>query len=176
MYKITVRSVIDYALPVYFKNLKQTPISRLENIQYRAAKLVTGAFHYSSREKLNNELGWETIEKRSDLLSLNIFQKIHLHETRPLIRSCMPKLDFEQEHYLRSKGGYTPFKNYGSDFKKSFFSYTSSIWNNLPKDVQCKDLFDFKTYTNKELKPPRYKHFSRGNKLGNSLLTKIRVG
>ena len=56
LYKITVRSVIDYALPVYFKNLKQTQISRLENIQYRAAKLVTGAFHYSSREKLNNEL------------------------------------------------------------------------------------------------------------------------
>ena len=176
LYKITVRSVIDYALPVYFKNLKQTQISRLENIQYRAAKLVTGAFHYSSREKLNNELGWETLEKRSDLLSLNIFQKIHLHETRPLIRSCMPKLDFEQEHYLRSKGGYTPFKNYGSDFKKSFFSHTSSLWNNLPKDVQCKDLVDFKIYTNKELKPPRYKHFSRGNKLGNSLLTKIRVG
>ena len=46
----------------------------------------------------------------------------------------------------------------------------------LPKDVQCKDPVDFKIYTNKELKPPRYKHFSRGNKLGNSLLTKIRVG
>ena len=25
-------------------------------------------------------------------------------------------------------------------------------------------------------KPPRYKHFSRGNKLSNSLLTKIRIG
>ena len=85
--------------------LTLTQISRLENIQYQAAKLVTGAFHYSSREKLSNELGWETLEKRSDLLSLKIFQKIHLHETRALIRSCMPKLDFVQEHYLRSIGG-----------------------------------------------------------------------
>ena len=41
LYKITVRSVIDYALPVYLKNLKQTEISRLENIQYIAAKIVT---------------------------------------------------------------------------------------------------------------------------------------
>ena len=87
LYKITVRSVIDYALPVYFKTLKQTEMSRLENIQYRAAKIVTGAFHYSSKEKLNTELCLETIEKRAEILGLNIFQKIHLHETRPLIRN-----------------------------------------------------------------------------------------
>ena len=175
LYKITVRSVIDYALPVYLKTLKQTEIARLENIQYRAAKIVSGAFHYTSKNKLNIELGWETIEKRSDILSLNIFHKIHLYETRPLIRNCMPKLDIQREHSLRSKGGYIPFKNYGSKFKNSFFPYTSGIWNNIPKDVQCKDLTDFKDYT-KKLKPMRYKHFSRGNKLSNSLLTKIRVG
>ena len=176
LYKITVRSVIDYALPVYLKNLKQTEILRLENIQYRAAKIVTGAFHYSSRVKLNIELGWETIEKRSDLLSLNMFQKIHLNETRPLIKSCMPKLDFQREHFLRSKGGYIPYKNYGSAFKKSFFPHTCDLWNNIPKHVQSKDLTDFKEYTKHELKPTRCKHFSRGNKFSNSLLTKIRVG
>ena len=121
LYKITVRSVIDYALPVYLKTLRQTELSRLENIQYRAAKIVTGAFHYTSKDKLNIELGWETIEKRSDLLCLNIFQKIHLHETRPLIRNCMPKLDIQREHYLRSKGGYIPFKNYIVNFKNHFF-------------------------------------------------------
>ena len=33
LYKLTVRSVIDYAFPVYYKSLKQTDIGRLENIQ-----------------------------------------------------------------------------------------------------------------------------------------------
>ena len=79
LYNLTVRSVIDYALPVYCNTLKQTEISRLENLQYRAAKLVTGAFHYTNRNKLNIELGWETIKKRSDILGLNIFDKIHCH-------------------------------------------------------------------------------------------------
>ena len=176
LYKITVRSVIDYALPVYCKTLKQTELLRLEKLQYRAAKTVTGAFQFTSREKLNIELGWETIEKRSDILGLNMFQKIHLHETRPLIRKCMPKLDIDRQHELRSRGGYIPFKSYGSNHKKSFFPYFSALWNALPKNVQCKDLFDFKEYTNKELKPTKYKHFSRGNKWSNSLLTKIRVG
>ena len=150
LYKLTVRSVIDYALPVYHKNLKQTDIARLENLQYRAAKLVTGALHFTSKEKLNLELGWETIMKRGDFLGLNLFHKIHLHETRPLVRKCMPKLDFEKKHETRSKGGYIPFKNTGNKFKTSFFPHISGLWNNLPKNVQCKDKNDFKIYTKKK--------------------------
>ena len=60
--------------------------------KYRAAKLVTGALHFSSQVKLEQDLSWETISDRADFLSLCIFHKISLHETRPLIRSCMPKL------------------------------------------------------------------------------------
>ena len=48
LYKLTVRSVIDYALPVYCTTLKQTDLARLDNIQYRAAKLVTGAYHLTN--------------------------------------------------------------------------------------------------------------------------------
>ena len=176
LYKITVRSVIDYALPVYCKTLKQTEISRLENIQYRAAKVVTGTFHWTSKDKLNNELGWETIQQRADILGLNIFHKIHLHETRPLIRNCMQKLDTENKCNVRSKGGYMPYERFGDKFKNSFFPHISSLWNSLPKNELCKDLIDFKKFTNKNFKPPRYKNFSMGNKIGNSLLTKIRVG
>ena len=62
LYKLTVRSTIDFALPVYFNTLTKSELSRLENLQYRAAKLVTGTFHLTSREKLNSELGWETIK------------------------------------------------------------------------------------------------------------------
>ena len=32
LYKLTVRSVIDYALPVIYKTLKQTELARLENL------------------------------------------------------------------------------------------------------------------------------------------------
>ena len=63
LYKLTVRSVIDYALPVYCNTLKQTELSRLEYLQYRAAKLVTGTLPFTSRGKLYQELGWETLQK-----------------------------------------------------------------------------------------------------------------
>ena len=176
LYKLIVRSVVDYALPVYCNTLKQTELSRLENLQYRAAKLVTGTFQFTSRDKLNLELGWETIKNRSDNLGLKMFHKIHSHETRPLIRSCMPKPDIGNKSNLRSKGGYKPFENLGVKFKNSFFPHTTHLWTSLPQNVRTMSVSDFKEYIDKESKPPKYKHFSRGNKISNSLLTKLRVG
>ena len=97
-------------------------MARLDNLQYKAGKLVTGAFHFTGKEKLNLELGLETILQRGNFLSLNIFQKIHLQETRPLIRRCMPKLDCEKQFETRSKGGYIPFKYKNDKFNNYFFS------------------------------------------------------
>ena len=45
LYKVTVRSVIDYGLPIYYQSLRVTEKARLEQIQYRAAKIVTGVSH-----------------------------------------------------------------------------------------------------------------------------------
>ena len=144
LYKVTVRSVIDYALPLYGNNLKQTELCRLEQLQYRAAKVVTGALHLTSREQLNDELGWETIKKRIEYLGLSIFHKIHCYETRPLIRKCLTKLDIDSQHYLRSKGGYLPYPNHGNKFINSFFPFISKIWNNLPTSTQNLTLYEFK--------------------------------
>ena len=151
-------------------------MARLENLQYKAGKIVTGAYHYTSKDKLNKELCWETIKDRGDLLSLNIFHKIHWHETRPLVRTCMPKLDFERTCMTRSKGGYIPFKFKGDKFNNSFFPNTLKMWNSLPKNIQHKDVDEFKLLIKSELKPTKYKHFARGSKIGNTLLVKIRVG
>ena len=176
LYKLTVRSVVDYALPVYYNTLQLTQLARLENLQYKAGKIVTGAYHYTSKEKLNLELGWECIKARGDMLSLSIFQKIHLQESRPLIRACMPKLDLERTCNTRSKGGYIPFKFKSNNFNNSFFPNTAKMWNSLPKNIQFKELDEFKGCIKKDKKPPKYKHFARGSKFSNTLLTRIRVG
>ena len=133
-------------------------------------------FHFTNKQKLNSELGWETISQRGDLLSLSFFHKVHLHETRPLIRNCMPKVNLEALPQTRSKIGYISSKYRGAYFEKSFFPNTLKLWNSLPKNVQSRDMQDFKSEIKRKFKPPKYKHFSKGSKLGNSLLTKIRVG
>ena len=175
LYKITVRSVIDYALPIYAKNLKLSELARLDRIQYRAAKLVTGALHFTNKEKLNKDLGWESFQKRIDFLGLSLFQKIHLHQTRPLIRSCTSALDYEKKYLTRSKTGYSPYPNYGKKFKESYFPYFTGLWNNLDVKIQLLPLTDFKIKLKEELKPKKYKHFGNGSKIGNRLLTRIRL-
>ena len=47
-YKRTVRSLIDYALPINGNNLKKD-LEILERLQHRATKLVTGALHHTSK-------------------------------------------------------------------------------------------------------------------------------
>ena len=81
--------MIDYTLPIYSNNLKISNINRLEQLQYNGAKLVTGSLNYTSRIKLNEDLGWETIRERINFLGLNIFHEIHVKENRPLLLKCL---------------------------------------------------------------------------------------
>ena len=121
LYKVIVRSIIDYGLPLYFNNLKQTDIAKLNRIQYNAAKVVSGALPYTSREKLEQELGWESLQNRANYLGITLFHKIHLHETRPLIRNCMPPVLPFIDYNLRSNrnnGGYEPFSFHSVSFSK----------------------------------------------------------
>ena len=145
--------MIDYALPVYYKTLKQTEMSRLESVQYRAAKVVSGALHFTSKEKLYSELGWETINERGNLLGLNFVHKIHFHETRPLVRNCMPMLNLQDNYEIRNKDVYVPFPHKGDKFKLSYFPNTTKLWNSIPTQIQLKPLDEFKIDIKKEIKP-----------------------
>ena len=177
LYKLTVRSVIDYGLPIFYNNLRQTEVRRLSQLQYRAGKLVCGALHYTSQVKLEKELGWETIGTRSDILGLSIFHKVAINLTRPLIHKCMPQLDIFRTHITRSNGGFIPFPYTSMSFNNSFFPYHTKLWNCVPKEHRSTgDMLVFKDSLKTLYKPVKHKHYSVGSKLGNSLVTQLRVG
>ena len=90
LYKITVCSVVDYAITVYYGTLSEAGKNRVTQIQYRAAKVVSGALHFSSAKKLFIDLGWETLQDRHDFFGLTLFYKIQNSMTRPPMRQCMP--------------------------------------------------------------------------------------
>ena len=90
------------------------------------------------------------------------------------MKTCMPKVNLNTN--TRANFGYIHPKYKGAKFEKSFFRNTLKLWTNLPKNIQTKNLSEFKFEIKQRIKPPRFKHFSKGTKLGNSLLTKIRVG
>ena len=51
MYKMHVRSCIDYCLPVYGPSLSATQVNKLDQLQYRAARMATMAMKFT-RENL----------------------------------------------------------------------------------------------------------------------------
>ena len=73
LYKLIVRSALDYGLPIFYHTLNITDKERLDRIQYSAAKLVTGCLHTTSKHKLNLELGWETNGDRANYLGITLF-------------------------------------------------------------------------------------------------------
>ena len=105
-------------------------IYRLNQIQYRAGKLVTGALHYTSCSKIFLELGWEELSSRAKFLGLTVFHKIHLGITRPLVKTCMPSLRFNHNN-TRATVCYERFQQRSIEFSKSFSPYFSKLRSSL---------------------------------------------
>ena len=172
LYKLTVRSLIDYAMPVNYGNLKLTEKKRLEQIQNRAAKLVTGTLHYTSQLKLFLELGWETLQTRFDCLGLGLFHKIHLGHTRPLIKTFMSEIDSQiyntcvHIHYKR-------FPYINKQFASSFYPYFTNKLNSSHKTLKNeRDINEYKIKLKNIYRPRKYKFYYRGStKVGCSYLT-----
>ena len=177
LYKLTIRSVLEYGMIVYFHSLTQTQLARLSRVQYRAARLCTGALPYTSQLKLEQDLGWPSLAKRADFLSLTVFHKISLNLTRPLIRKCMPSTKINTKN-TRSSVPYNPFPYKHEFFSKTFFPYTTKLYNKLPHSIRKeRDILEFKSRLKQYYNYKKVKHFSRGiSKYANSLHTQLRLG
>ena len=173
LYKVCVRSTLEYGLVIYYHSLTLPQANRLSQIQYRAAKLCTGALHFTSQVKLETDLAWESIADRAKFLGLNIFHKIHCHETRPLVRNCMPQLNHGN---TRAQGTYIKPKFISVGMSNSFFPHFAQQWSCLDKSTRNSDIPDFKSKVKSFLKPKRQKHYAVGDKYANSLLCRLRVG
>ena len=179
LYKLTVRSVMEYAMVVYFNSLKQTQLRRLNQVQYRAAKLCTGALHFSSQAKLETDLSWESISDRAEFLGLSVFHKIRDFDTRPLIKKCMPPVEVKQRATRSTKLFVEhKFQRYQNvTFMNSFFPHFTKLYNKIEPSTRNLSNQDFKEKLKPIYKHKKVKHFSRGlSKWSNSLHTQLRVG
>ena len=59
----------------FYNSLSAKQKLRLDKIKYTAAKIVSGALHLTSKERLYNELGWETIQSRAQFLGVSFSTK-----------------------------------------------------------------------------------------------------
>ena len=73
LYKLTIRAVLEYGLVIYLNSLPHNQQLRLSQVQYRAARLCTGALYLTSQVKPQKDLSWQINSARVNFLSLNLF-------------------------------------------------------------------------------------------------------
>ena len=76
IYKSFVRPHLDYGDVIYDQHYNNSFHQKLESIQYNAALAITGPIRGSSREKIYQELGLESLKQRRWFRKLYYFFKI----------------------------------------------------------------------------------------------------
>ena len=170
--KMHVRASIDYAITVFGPSLNLMQIKKLDTLLYRAAKIVTGAQKFTSKDNLFTELGWENTSKRIEYLCLTQFHKIIHRETTPLIQECLPPLLNSRYPTKRTFEHYPCRKSF---FENSFFPYVIKKWDGIAMGLKGLEHNEFKIKLKEIFKPQKFKHFNCGYKYPNTLHAQLRL-
>ena len=90
MYKLFIKLHLDYGDIIYDKAYNSSSHQNLEKIQYNSALGITGAIRGISKEKLCQELGLESFEKRRWYQKLCYFYKIFNKKSPLYILNIIP--------------------------------------------------------------------------------------
>ena len=92
IYKAFVRPQLDYGDILYDQTFNLSFQEKLESIQYRACLVITGAIQGTSREKINQELGLESLQSRRWYRKLVVmFYKIYKNESPFYLFNLIPE-------------------------------------------------------------------------------------
>ena len=181
LYKTYILPYFDYCDVIYDGHLTFHNSRRLEIVQNRAARLVTGTPFRTPTDKLRRDLGWDTLASRRQIHKLQMYYKLK-NDSTPLpdyIRSAMPHTrQHDTQRTLRNSFSQSLPPNHTTLFQRSFIPSTTRAWNRLPESTQTSKAPQiFKRELSERLSvpaPPLY--YSLGTKVGNILHTKLRVG
>ena len=171
----------DYCDAIYDGHLTITDEIRLERLQNRIARLVTGAEFRTSSEKLRRDLGWDLLKTRRKKHRLILYRKLKCERAYipEYITSIIPETRQEETgRILRNARLQSLPYNRTTSFRQAFIPNTTRLWNSLPDFfhvIPSSETFK-KSITNhfSVPKPPVY--YGSGTVRGNRLHTRLRLG
>ena len=147
MYKALVRSHLDYCDIIYHipSTVHEPPLGmalhvlmeNVEKIQYQAALAVTGAWHGSSRVKLYEELGWESLSDRRMCRRVLQIHKILTEKTPVYLRDKLPA---NRRTVINLPNLFQALRCRTDRYLKSFFPDATRTWNNVIVSLPMKFL------------------------------------
>ena len=138
IYKSFVRPNLDYADIVYDKPLNESFKRKIEMVQYNAALIITGAIKGTSREKLYQELGLESLTDRRWTRKLIFFHKIILDLLPSYLQDYLNPYNVERKYLTRSstRKNVKTFSARAKAFESSFFPCCAKEWGKLSEDLK----------------------------------------
>ena len=117
-------------------------MEKLESLQYSAARASTCAWKGTSKTKLLEELGWETVDKRRWSRRLILFYKI-INNSTPTYTSPPPPIPNLQEPFysfrMRAVMGLICART--DKYKSSFYPNCLSKWENADAETRTAPSF-----------------------------------
>lgn len=171
IFKLYTRPHLDYGDILYdISDLSKTmvfpPITscqlmeEIEKIQYKAALIVTGAWQGTSRDKIYDDLGWESLQNRRTARKLCMLYEIQKTNFPFYLANMLdpfkyrPNSRFYNSLYLKNMHCKT------NAVKASFLPSVIRDWNSLQftsKSAVSKLAFKNKVF--KQIRPPRKSYF-----------------
>ena len=135
-----------------------------------------GAWKGTSREKLYEELGWESLSLRRWSRRLVLFYKIVNDITPDYTRYPIPQLP-QAMYSFRNADVIGQIRARTTSFKTSFYPDCLSEWNKLDPEIRLSpSLSIFKTKLSKLIRPTPKLVYGIHDPKGLAILTQLRVG
>ena len=145
-YSALVQPYFDYCSPLW-DTCGKTLRNRLQRLQSRAARVITGADYDIRSADILADLDWVTLDKRRAKLKSVLMFKILNHQSAPYLNESFNKLqNCNKKYELRNTETDLALPKPKTNFLKRSFRYSGAmLWNNLPDEAKrAKTLRQFK--------------------------------
>ena len=134
--KSFVRLNLDYADIIYGKPFNESFKTKIEMIQYRAALVITGAIKGTSRDRLYQEIGLESLADRRWSRKIFFFHKI-VNGLLPSYLQSYSNHYNDGEYQIRSacRNKMKTLSRRAKVFNSSFYAYSIKEWCALSEEI-----------------------------------------
>ena len=144
----------------------------IESIQYNASLAITVAVRGTSREKLYQESGFESLQQRGWYRKLCCLFKMINNQSSSYLFQLVPSQN--TRYFARNSENIPQLRTKHDFFKSSFFPSTVKEWKNLDPHIRkSKSISIFKNISKFILSKPNNVYYCNNPK---GLLTRLRLG
>ena len=111
-------------------------LQQIESIQYQAARIVTGAWKGSSRDKLYKMLGWESLNNRRIMRKLTMLHETHLNSYPLYLDAMFNEYKYPENHRKAEQLKLKPVFCKKSLYPKTFLPSTIKDWNDPALEIK----------------------------------------